>query len=110
MSPAEEQHLTRAELAAPARTAAQGEPPQGSDDPPVLLICYRAGVIGETQRTVHAVPLLPGRRSAQGMLTALCGAILTPAELEIVAFREGIPCIACVFRCVTDTAAQVVYR
>lgn len=113
MSPGEEQHLTRAELVARARTAAQGEPsttPQVADAALVLLVRYRAGVVGDTRRAVHVVPPLPASRSAEGMLTALCGAILSPAELEVVSFREGMPCLACVFGCVTDTAAQVVDR
>lgn len=59
-----EEHLTRAELVARARIAARGAPatsPQGADDAPVLMVRYRAGVVGETKNTVHAVPLLPGR-------------------------------------------------
>lgn len=72
----------------------------------MLLVRYRAPESsGKTWRTVHAVPLLPARRSAEGMLTALCGTILTPAELEVVAFREGMPCMACVFRLAADAAA-----
>jgi hypothetical protein len=82
----------------------------GEQAAPVLLVRYRAGVVGETRRTVHVVALLPDSRSAQGMLTALCGALLSAAKLEIVAFREGMPCPACVLRCDAETAAPVVER
>lgn len=77
---------------------------------PVLMVRYRAGVIGETKRTVHAVALRPASKSAEGTLTALCGTILNPDELEVVAFREGMPCLTCVLRCIAETATQVVTR
>src|SRR5262249_19761144 len=84
-----------------ARPAAQDAPavsPQGANDAPMLMVRYHAGTVGEMKRTVHTVPLVPASRSAEGMLTALCSAILSPTELEVVAFREGMPCLASLLR------------
>ncbi|HET9254744.1 MAG TPA: hypothetical protein VFO16_06030 [Pseudonocardiaceae bacterium] len=47
----------------------------------VLLVRYRAGVVGETRRTVHAVRVPAG--GPVGVLAARCGAVLTPGDLEV---------------------------
>lgn len=67
---------------------------------PVLLVRYRQGVVGETTRTVHVVSLPPG--DPADVVEALCGAVLTPGEIEAVAAGEGMPCILCLLHCVTD--------
>lgn len=70
---------------------------------PVLLVRYRPGVVKETMRTVHVVAL-PSDGQADA-LTAGCGAILIPRDLEIVAPGEGMPCTSCVLHCVMDATA-----
>ncbi|MBV9011181.1 MAG: hypothetical protein JO272_03885 [Pseudonocardiales bacterium] len=97
------EHLTRAELAARTTQGKPTTPPQVTDTGPVLMVRYRAGVIGETQRTIHAVRLLPANTSAEGTLTALCDTILNPADLDIVDFRDGMPCMTCLFHLATIT-------
>lgn len=60
----------------------------------VVLVRYRRGVVGETARCVHVVPLATGNRA--GAVRALCGAVLPLAEMDTVAAGEGMPCMACV--------------
>lgn len=59
---------------------------------PVVLVRYRPGVVGETARSVHVVPLTTGGRAVR----ALCGAVLVLAEMDMVTPGEGMPCTACV--------------
>lgn len=74
----------------------------GAEHRPVMLLRYRWGVVGETARTVHVVPLLTdGQGSVVG---ALCGAVLQLADIETVAPGEGMPCTVCVIHRATDTA------
>jgi hypothetical protein len=61
---------------------------------PVVLVRYRRGVVGETARTVHVVPLPPDERA--GAVGALCGAALTLHDVETVTPGEGMPCTVCV--------------
>lgn len=61
---------------------------------PVVLARYRPGVVGETARTVHMVPLpTDGQAGAVG---ALCGAVLLRNDLETVTPGQGMPCTVCV--------------
>jgi hypothetical protein len=67
----------------------------------VMLVRYRLGVVGETARTVHVVPLpTDGQAGAVG---ALCGAALMVRDIETVGPGEGMPCILCVVNHVTST-------
>jgi hypothetical protein len=61
---------------------------------PVVLVRYRPGVIGETARTVHVVPLPTDERVS--VVGALCGAALMVHDIELVTPREGMPCTLCV--------------
>ncbi len=60
---------------------------------PVVLLRYRPGVVGETARTVHVVPLPPmGRRATDGQagaVSALCGARLMLTDVEPVTPWRG---------------------
>lgn len=71
----------------------------------VVLVRYRVGVVGETMRTVHVVPLRTGRPT--GALSAVCGAILMSDGLETVKPGEGMPCTTCVIHHATgDTTIE----
>jgi hypothetical protein len=61
---------------------------------PVVLLRHRPGVVGETSRMVHVVPLpLVGEAGVAGI--ALCGALLCPDEVETVHPGHGVPCSLC---------------
>ncbi len=60
---------------------------------PVILVRYRPGRTGESTRTVHLAPLPDG--GAPGALTALCGVLLPPEDIEQVSVGEGMPCTLC---------------
>ncbi len=69
---------------------------------PVVLVRYRPGVVGETTRTVHVVPLpTDGQAGAVG---ALCGAALILDDIETVIPGEGMPCTLCLVTRATSTA------
>ncbi|WP_143021474.1 hypothetical protein [Prauserella marina] len=68
---------------------------QGATELIVLFARYRRGLVGETQRQIHAIGIVAGRLLAQS-LTAACGARLLRAQLEFTAFGEGMPCERCV--------------
>lgn len=61
---------------------------------PVVLLRHRLGVVGDTSRMVHVVPLpLVGEAGVAGV--ALCGALLCPDEVETVHPGSGVPCSLC---------------
>lgn len=61
---------------------------------PVTLVRHCPGVVGETARTVHLVPLPVG--GPAGEVTALCGAPLRRTDVEPVTPGQGMPCPVCV--------------
>lgn len=61
------------------------EPPP---EPTVLNVRYRAGVVGERSRVVHAAAWTP-----RGVLITLCGMPLDPSLIEE---SSGMPCMRCV--------------
>lgn len=64
---------------------------------PVLLVRKRAGVVGETQRTCHLVPV-PDDDNTPLALTAYCGELIHRGEAELLAQPSGMPCVGCLFR------------
>jgi hypothetical protein len=66
-----------------------------------MLVRYRPGVVGETARTVHLIPLPVNGWTGAG--NALCGALLHPQEIETVNPGQGMPCTACLITHVTAT-------
>jgi len=60
----------------------------------MVLVRYRPGVIGETARTVHVIPLPTDERV--GVVGALCGAALMVHDIETVTPGKGMPCTMCV--------------
>ncbi|PZS37079.1 MAG: hypothetical protein DLM62_20980 [Pseudonocardiales bacterium] len=65
-------------------------------DQSVMLVRYRAGVTGETARTVHLVSLRD--RCETGMVGTLCGSLMSLELIETVAPGRGMPCSECVIR------------
>jgi hypothetical protein len=63
---------------------------------PVLLVRKRVGVVGETQRTCHLVPV-PDDDTPLA-LTAYCGELIHQGEAELLAQPSGMPCVGCLFR------------
>lgn len=72
------------------------------DARPVTLVRYRPGVVGETARTVHLVPLPVG--SPAGAVTALCGTQLRREDVDPVTPGQGMPCTVCVISHVAGDA------
>lgn len=69
---------------------------------PILLVRKRAGVVGETQRTCHLVPMpddamLDDDRTPLA-LTAYCGELIHRGEAELLAEPSGMPCVGCLFQ------------
>ncbi|RDI27600.1 hypothetical protein [Lentzea flaviverrucosa] len=62
----------------------------------VLLVRKRAGVVGETQRTCHLVPVPDGDTPLA--LTAYCGELIRQGEAELLDRPSGMPCVDCLFR------------
>jgi hypothetical protein len=67
------------------------------EPPPVLLVRYRPGVVGLTRRVVHVVPL-PAGAPASHRLTAYCGAVIEPGQVELMDRPAGAPCTLCLLQ------------
>ncbi|MGH3692412.1 MAG: hypothetical protein ACRDRX_00125 [Pseudonocardiaceae bacterium] len=61
---------------------------------PVILVRYRPGVVGETARIVHLVPVHPGAQTGAAGV-ALCGTLLRPELVETPTPGHGMPCSQC---------------
>lgn len=70
---------------------------------PVVLVRSRRGTVGQAARTVHLIPVPAGRT---GTVSAMCGAILSIGDIEIVNPGQGMPCTACVLNHVAGTSAE----
>jgi hypothetical protein len=68
--------------------------------PAVMLVRLLPGMIGETGRLVHIVPL-PAAGPPAGWLTAYCGARFRPGTTELLSGPGGMPC----FHCLTEAPA-----
>jgi hypothetical protein len=71
----------------------------------VMLVRYRPGVVGQTAREVHLVPMLDGR--VAGVVGTLCGALLSLEKIEAVSSGQGMPCMMCALHQVNATARVV---
>lgn len=67
----------------------------------VALVRYRPGVVGETARVVHVVPL--STDAYAGAVGTVCGAGLPLEDIETVTPGQGMPCIVCVITHATRT-------
>jgi hypothetical protein len=60
----------------------------------LALVRLRRGVVGESRRVCHLIPVpAPGR--VPEYLTALCGESIFPGEAEVLDGLRGMPCHAC---------------
>lgn len=66
-------------------------------EPISLVVRYRPGVVGETRRVAHVVPMRPGDWHGY-TLTAWCRTALDVPELEFLAPGQGMPCVECIRR------------
>ncbi|WP_332306952.1 hypothetical protein [Saccharomonospora cyanea] len=67
----------------------------------MVLARLRRGVVGETRRVCHVVPV-PDTNGVPDQLLALCGAVLRRGESEWLPSVRGMPCERCL--------AAVAYR
>jgi hypothetical protein len=58
----------------------------------ILLVRYRRGLVGESKRVVHIVPVPDSTDITR--LTAYCGQLFNPGEAELVG-EQGMPCVTC---------------
>jgi hypothetical protein len=65
-------------------------------DSAVVLVRLRAGVVGETRRSVHVVPFSAASRD--GVMVAYCGLPIVPFFAEYLETLQGMPCELCVAR------------
>jgi hypothetical protein len=61
-----------------------------------MLVRLRAGVVGETRRSVHVVPFPEGHRD--GVMLTYCGLPIVPVFAEYLETLHGMPCDLCVAR------------
>ncbi|MEQ0564039.1 hypothetical protein ABJI51_33580 [Amycolatopsis sp. NEAU-NG30] len=59
----------------------------------LALVRLRRGVVGESRRVCHLIPVPDGPVPAH--LTALCGEAIFPGEAEVLDGLRGMPCHAC---------------
>jgi hypothetical protein len=59
----------------------------------LALVRLRRGVVGESRRVCHLIPVPTG--PVPEYLTALCGEAIHPGEAEVLAGLRGMPCHAC---------------
>jgi len=62
------------------------------------LVRYRRGVVGESKRTVHLVPITGSTldvTQVPGVIEALCGLVFSPGEAEALPEISGMPCVDC---------------
>jgi hypothetical protein len=69
--------------------------PPGEDPPPILLVRLKPGVVGESRRQVHVVPL---SSVTPDTFTAYCGLRLAREDAETLAEPAGMPCYPCLAR------------
>lgn len=67
-----------------------------------LPVRFRRGVVGETQRSCHLVPV-PAADAVPEFLIALCGQKFGPGTADLLQVFTGMPCE----RCVALSAASV---
>ena len=71
--------------------------PETAQPPPVMLARFRVGVVGESRRTVHVVPIDDAHVTADGLI-AYCGQEIPAGTAVRLNQLEGMPCNLCVLR------------
>lgn len=60
----------------------------------MFLVRLRAGLVRESRRVVHTVPVLD-TDAIPATLIAYCGAIIEPGTAELLDGPTGMPCLGC---------------
>lgn len=68
-----------------------------SEARPLLLVRFKRGVVGETKRVCHLVPV-PETDTAPEVLTAYCETDIRPGEADLLPRIGGMPCELCMAR------------
>jgi hypothetical protein len=63
--------------------------------PPIIFVRLRRGIVGESKRTVHVVPLPTEADEIPDKLTAYCGEDFEPGTIERLDQPTGMPCVRC---------------
>lgn len=66
--------------------------PPGDDPPPILLVRLKPGVVGESRRQVHVVPI---SSATADTFVAYCGLRLAREDADTLAEPVGMPCYLC---------------
>jgi hypothetical protein len=104
------------------RLGEQEQPPQGRElvvrrppgawgvgvNVPVWFVRFRSGVVGETLRVCHYVPI-PNAGETPTILTALCGTTIGPGQADRLDKVQGMPCFSCLMHAAStvDTHAAI---
>ena len=73
----------------------------------LLLARPLPGGVGETHRVVHVFEV-PTEDTASDWLTARCGLVFGPGELELLDQLQGMPCESCLRRTPTPDSEPIV--
>jgi hypothetical protein len=68
--------------------------------PAVAVVRLRRGIVGESRRVCHVVPI-PEGDTTPSYLTALCGVRIYPGQGEVLGAFTGMPCDSCVVASMT---------
>ncbi|MEV4151107.1 hypothetical protein AB0J40_46170 [Amycolatopsis sp. NPDC049691] len=60
----------------------------------LALVRLRRGVVGESRRVCHLIPV-PAAGAVPARLTALCGEAIYPGDAEVLDGLRGMPCHRC---------------
>jgi hypothetical protein len=63
----------------------------------LALVRLRRGVVGESRRVIHLIPV-SADRALPDRLTALCGEEVYPGQAEMLDRICGMPCQTCLLR------------
>ncbi|GDY33953.1 hypothetical protein [Gandjariella thermophila] len=61
---------------------------------PILLVRYRVGVVGESRRVVHVVPLADADAIPE-VLATYCGERIPLGTVDLLDRPRGMPCTSC---------------
>lgn len=59
-----------------------------------LSVRFRRGIVGETKRVVHLVPI-PIGDNPPAVLVAICGTQFGPEQADLLDELRGMPCVRC---------------
>lgn len=65
-----------------------------ADEPTIILVRMKPGLVGETKRVVHLVRL-PESGTVPEELTAYCGERFEPGTIDFLPEPTGMPCVRC---------------